>query len=105
MKTKLERQALVHDYLELLWDGYRSGDFSEVFSHLATDCEMHSQWVFQPNVGYDAIVDYFTEKGNTLNEKLSQMQHTGASRIRTPRLQCANICGWRCGKRKSGTVV
>ena len=68
MKTKLERQALVHDYLELLWDGYRSGDFSEVFSHLATDCEMHSQWVFQPNVGYDAIVDYFTEKGNTLKE-------------------------------------
>ena len=71
MKTKLERQALVHDYLELLWDGYRSGDFSEVFSHLATDCEMHSQWVFQPNVGYDAIVDYFTEKGNTLKETKS----------------------------------
>ena len=71
MKTKLEQQALICDYLELLWDGYRNGDFSEFFSHLAMDCEMHSQWVLQPNVGYDAIVDYFTGKGKMLKETKS----------------------------------
>ena len=66
MKTKLEKDAIMYTYLEAFEKGYSSGDFSEVFPHLAEDCVMESQWVLTPNEGYQAVVDYLTGKGETL---------------------------------------
>ncbi|MDO4988428.1 MAG: hypothetical protein Q4E17_05335 [Synergistes sp.] len=66
MRCKLEENSRLFDVLHALRKGYETGDFSKLFPYLAADCVMESQWVFSPNTGYDAIVEYFTEKGKTL---------------------------------------
>lgn len=66
MKCRLEENSRIFDVLCALKNGYESGDFTELFPFLAPDCVMESQWVLKPNTGYDAVVDYFTRKGETL---------------------------------------
>lgn len=66
MKTSLEKKRLIYDYLDILCKGYETGDFFDLYPCLSRDCVMESQWVLTPNVGYDAVVDYFTGKGATL---------------------------------------
>lgn len=66
MKTTLEKKRLVYKYLDILGEGYESGDFSKLYPYLAKDCVFESQWVLTPNTGYDAIVDYLNGKGATL---------------------------------------
>ena len=68
MKTKLELATLTYKYLDLISDGYEKGDFAPLFSCLAADCVLESQWVLTPNEGYDAVVSYLTKKGETLKE-------------------------------------
>ncbi len=62
----MEQATLVYDYLLMLKNGYTSGDFAPVFPCLAQDCVMESQWVMEPNVGYDAVTDYLIGKAKTL---------------------------------------
>lgn len=71
MKTALEKRRLKHAYLEKLGEGYETGDFSALFSCLSKDCIMESQWVMTPNTGYDAVVEYYTGKGATLQRTKS----------------------------------
>ncbi len=66
MKTKLEMATLAFEYLDLISYGYENGDFSSLFPCLAEDCVLESQWVMTPNVGYDAVTDYLSGKGETL---------------------------------------
>lgn len=66
MKTKLELATLTYKYLELILNGYEQGEFEPLFPYLAEDCVLESQWVMTPNIGYDAVTDYFSGKGKTL---------------------------------------
>lgn len=66
MKTRLELDALVYKYLDLIASGYETGDFEPLYPYLAKDCVLESMWVITPNVGYDAVVSYLTGKGKTL---------------------------------------
>ena len=68
MKTKLELATLIYKYLEIISDGYEKGDFEPLFSYLAEDCVLESQWVLTPNTGYEAVVSYLTAKGETLKK-------------------------------------
>ena len=68
MKTKLEFAKKTYDYLELISEGYRCGDFSSVFPYLAQDCVMESQWVLTPNEGYEAVAAYLNGKGESLKK-------------------------------------
>ena len=66
MKTTLEKKNTLFKYLGMLYEGYKTGNFSELFPYLAKDCVFESQWVLTPNIGYDAIVEYLNGKGATL---------------------------------------
>ena len=66
MNCRMEENSRLFDVLCALEKGYRTGDFGELFPFLAQDCVMESQWVLTPNIGYDAVVSYFTGKGKTL---------------------------------------
>ena len=66
MKCRMEENSRLFDVLCALQKGYESGDFSQLFPFLAHDCVLESQWVLEPNTGYDAVVSYFTGKGKTL---------------------------------------
>ena len=63
---KLEKIAINH--LQFIRYGYETGDFSRVFPCLSQDCVMESQWVMQPNVGYDKVKAYLSGKGKTLKK-------------------------------------
>ncbi len=69
MKTTLEKKNTLFEYLEILGDGYETGDFSMLLPHLAKDCVFESQWVTTPNTGYDEIAEYLFEKGSPLQRK------------------------------------
>lgn len=69
-------KKLFYSYLNLFSKGYRSGDFSELFPHLDPDCVWHSQWVIEPRKGAEAIANYLTEKGESLQKSHSQVAGT-----------------------------
>lgn len=65
---RMEENTRLYDVLDTLGDGYRRGVFSGFFKYLADDCVLESQWVTDPVVGYDEVVRYFNEKGQSLSE-------------------------------------
>lgn len=66
MRCRLEKNNLLFKILCVVEKSYASGDFEELFHYLAEDCIFESQWVLEPNVGYDATVKYLRGKGETL---------------------------------------
>lgn len=68
MKTRLEKDAVVFEYLRVLRDSYEEGDFSNFFEFLADDCVFESQWVLTPHTGIADIKGYLSGKGETLKK-------------------------------------
>jgi len=66
MSCKLENNNLLFQILRVIEKSYATGDFENLFPYLAEDCVFESQWVLEPNVGYDATVKYLRGKGETL---------------------------------------
>lgn len=62
------RNRIHLNHLRKLCDCYSTGDFSPLFFFLSDDVVLESQWVKQPNVGREAVEEYFTGKGKTLKE-------------------------------------
>lgn len=60
------RAHLAH--LKTLCECYSTGNFEPLFFFLAEDVVLESQWVMQPNVGKEAVVEYLSGKGRTLQK-------------------------------------
>ena len=54
--------------VEKIIEAYRTGEFEKIYDFFADDIQFHSQWVLNPLVGKDAVVDYFDRKGKTLKK-------------------------------------
>lgn len=66
MTKSLEFENTAINHLQLIMNGYETGDFTPLFPCLSQDCVMESQWVMQPNVGYNTVTEYLSGKGKTL---------------------------------------
>ena len=59
---------LLYDYLCIIRDGYRTGNFEPLFPLLDENVVMHSAWVLAPNVGKDHVVSYYRAKSPALRD-------------------------------------
>ena len=64
-----DENAVLYGHLKVLCECYSTGVFEPLFPLLADDIVFESQWVLTPNVGREAVEDYFIGKGNTLRKK------------------------------------
>lgn len=58
----------ITNVLETLKRGYETGDFSMLFPYLADSCEFDTMWRRLPIVGKDAVITYFSVKGNSIKK-------------------------------------
>lgn len=55
---------------------YRTGRFEEIYDLFADNIEFHSQWVLNPLIGKEAVVEYFNGKGATLRNSETEIDGT-----------------------------
>ena len=68
MRTDSKKNDILFEHLKVLCIGYSTGNFEGLFPLLSDDCVFESQWVLTPNTGKDAVIEYFTGKGATLQK-------------------------------------
>jgi RimJ/RimL family protein N-acetyltransferase len=62
--------------LKKLGIAYCSADFSEFYPFLSDDCVWESQWVLEPRIGKETIVEYYENKSRSLRESDSRISFT-----------------------------
>ena len=62
-------------YLEIIGNGYVTGDFEPLFPYLATDCVWESQWRLIPETGKHEVVNYYRKKGEVLKESQTSLKY------------------------------
>ena len=67
-RTGSEKNDLLYEYLKTLCICYSSGYFELLFPLLSDDVVQESMWVLTPNVGNNAVKEYFLGKGETLRQ-------------------------------------
>jgi len=63
-----DKKDILYDYLTILGEAYKTGDYEELFPLLANDCVWESQWRLTPESGKEAVEAYFRKKGSILKE-------------------------------------
>ena len=67
----MEKEVIKLKLLNIVANGYETGNFDEMIPYLSEDCVWESQWVIEPRVGITKLKDYYTEKGKLIKERKS----------------------------------
>ena len=62
------------DYcVEKIIHAYETGNFDILYDDFADDIQFHSQWVLEPMLGKDALINYYNGKGQALKKSSSKL--------------------------------
>ena len=67
---------LLEERLTLLANCFIKCDFNDLFPYLAKDVVWESNWVMQPRVGYDVVVNYYKTKAKQFKTSSWHTYHT-----------------------------
>ena len=67
-RTGASKNPVLFQHLSVLAKCYSTGRFDDLFPLLSEDCVFETQWRQVPDTGKDAVVAYFTAKGESMRE-------------------------------------
>lgn len=68
-----ESEAYKDYCVEKIIHAYETGNFNILYDDFADDIQFHSQWVLEPMIGKEALIDYYNRKGQALKKSSSKL--------------------------------